>query len=49
MPLYLSMQVMAFMNIYSISYPANVAIYISEFRKMVKFEIIKPDVILDLI
>jgi hypothetical protein len=46
MPLYLKLQVLAFMSIYGINYPANVAIYITEFRKMVKFEIIKPDVIL---
>ena len=31
------------MSIYSINIPSNVEIYVQEFRKMVAFEILKPD------
>ena len=31
------------MSIYSINIPSNVEIYATEFRKMVAFEVLKPD------
>ena len=43
------MQLIAYMSIYDVPIPANVEIYIVEFRKLVKFEILKPDPIIGLI
>lgn len=43
------MQLIAYMSIYDTSIPANVEIYVTEFRKMVKFEILKPDNMLQFI
>ena len=37
------------MSIYETPIPANVEIYVAEFRKLVKFEILKPDNILGLV
>lgn len=47
--LFLICQLVAYMSIYDTNIPANVEIYVAEFRKMVKFEILKPDPILGLI
>ena len=38
----------AYMSIYDTSIPANVEIYVGEFRKMVKFEVLKPDFVLNM-
>ena len=37
------------MSIYDTPIPANVEIYVSEFRKMIKFEILKPDNLLGIV
>ena len=42
------MQVIAFMSVYQTEVPANVEIYVQEFRKAIKFEVIKPDNVLGL-
>lgn len=47
--MFLICQMIAYMSIYDTSIPANVEIYVGEFRKMVKFEILKPDPILGMI
>ena len=41
--LFLILQLVAFMSIYETSIPANIEIFIGEFRKIVKFEIFQPD------
>ena len=41
--LFLIMQLIAYMSIYDINIPGNVEIYVEEFRKLVAFEILKPD------
>ena len=41
--LFLILQLCAYMSIYETNVPANSEIYMGEFRKMVKFEILKPD------
>jgi hypothetical protein len=41
--LFMTMQLLAYISIYDTSTPANVEIYIDEFRKIPKFEILKPD------
>ena len=46
---FLIIQLVAYMSIYETPIPANVEIYVNEFRKMVKFEILKPDNLLALI
>ena len=43
------LQLVAYMSIYDVPIPANVEIYVLEFRKMVKFEILKPDALLDVV
>jgi len=40
---FLILQLIAYMSIYETPIPANVEIYVGEFRKMIKFEILKPD------
>lgn len=47
--MFLICQMVAYMSIYDTNIPANVEIYVGEFRKMVKFEILKPDPILGMI
>ena len=46
---FLIMQLIAYMSIYETPIPANIEIYVSEFRKLVKFEILKPDNLLGLV
>ena len=45
---FLMIQLVAHMSIYETPIPANIEIYVGEFRKLVKFEILKPDFILGL-
>ena len=49
MPMFLILQMLAFLSIYEISMPANADIFVGEFRSMVKFEILKPDNLLNLV
>ena len=46
---FLIVQLIAYMSIYETPIPANVEIYVSEFRKMIKFQVLSPDNILGLI
>ena len=39
----------AYMSVYDTSIPANVEIYVGEFRKMVKFEVLKPDYLIGMV
>ena len=41
--LFLTMQVVAYLNIYDVIIPAAVSIYVEEFRHIVCFEALKPD------
>ena len=41
--LFLVLQLCAYMSVYETPVPANSELYMDEFRKMVKFEILKPD------
>mgnify|MGYP001098195434 CR=1 FL=1 len=43
------MQLIAYMSIYEVNMPANIEIYVEEFSKMVKFEILKPDNLIGLV
>ena len=47
--LFLMLQLIAFMSLYATPVPANVEIYVWEFRKMITFHIFKPDNFLPLI
>lgn len=46
---FLILQMIAFLSLYEATIPANIEIYFDEFRKLVKFEILKPDNMLGLI
>ena len=45
--LFLTMQIVAYLNIYSTKIPAGASIYVEEFRNLVSFKALKPDFILD--
>ena len=47
--LYLTLQLIAYISMYETNIPANVEIYFNEFRKLVNFEILKPDNLIGLI
>ena len=46
--LFLMLQLLAYMSVYEIPIPAVVEIYVIEFRKMIKFDILKPDKLIGL-
>ena len=47
--LFLIMQLIAYMSVYDINIPGNVEIYVEEFRKLVAFEVLKPDQIMKIL
>ena len=44
--LFLILQLIAYLSLYDTSVPSNVEIYVTEFRNMVTFQILKPDKLL---
>jgi hypothetical protein len=41
--LYFTLQLMCYLTVYDTPLPANSAIFILEFKKLIEFEIIKPE------
>jgi hypothetical protein len=41
--MFFAMQLLCFMDIYEIPTPANVVIFIDEFKKMITFELLNPE------
>jgi hypothetical protein len=47
--LFLTLQQVSFLPMYEVNIPANVELYFIEFRKVINFEYLKPDIFIGLI